>query len=122
MRASIENLLGMSAKRKIAILGDMKELGSYTESSHRELGEYLSGTNIDRIYWVGESGKFVSEGMRCGGRGNAFYNFEALDAMIEAVEKEIRPGDAVLLKGSRVCRLDAAVSRLLAFLGRGKER
>ena len=116
MRASLESLGRMEGKRRIAILGDMAELGSYCDGEHRKLGLFLARSPLDRVYWLGSSGRHVSEGMGIAG-DRSVRVFETLDELYASVESEIKPGDVVLVKASRTASLDKVVVRLQQKLG-----
>ncbi len=114
MRASLETMMGFGGKRRIAVLGDMKELGEHTQACHRDLGAYLAGLDMDRIYWVGECGGSVEEGYRQSKGKHSISIFADAGRLIRTAEKEVKSGDIVLVKGSRACKLERVVSALLA--------
>jgi UDP-N-acetylmuramoyl-tripeptide--D-alanyl-D-alanine ligase len=111
MRVSLESLGRIAGKRRVAILGDMAELGSYTDAAHRELGAYITQSPVDRVYWLGENGRHVGDGIGSASKVTVSL-FEVLDDLCEAVESEIKPGDVVLVKASRTASLDQVVDRL----------
>ncbi|MFX8320205.1 cyanophycin synthetase, partial [Acinetobacter baumannii] len=57
MIAAIQALAETPARRRVAVLGEMKELGDYTEQGHREVGEALNGSGIDEAIFLGEAMK-----------------------------------------------------------------
>jgi UDP-N-acetylmuramoyl-tripeptide--D-alanyl-D-alanine ligase len=116
MRASIDSLGRIDARRRIAILGDMAELGSYCNDEHRRLGEFIAQSPVDRLYWLGSSGRIVSEGL--GSSGKFVRLFDSLDELYAAVEIEVKPGDVVLVKASRAASLDTIVNRLRQTLSK----
>lgn len=116
MRASLEMLPGIAAERRVAILGDMKELGEFSGRLHEELGEQIAGIGLDLVWWLGEAGGQVHSGIQSAGGTGQFRSFNDLDELIEAVTNEIRSGDAVLVKGSHSCRLDRVVSALRTLI------
>ncbi len=111
MRASLSSLTQINGKRRIAILGDMAELGDYSDVEHRELGKYIAGSSVDRVYWLGASGRYVKEGV---GRSSdkSVQLFETMKDLTVAVEKEVKSGDVLLVKGSRAVSLDKLVDQL----------
>jgi UDP-N-acetylmuramoyl-tripeptide--D-alanyl-D-alanine ligase len=118
MRASLESLARVEARRRIAVLGDMAELGRYSDDEHRRLGEFIARSNVDRLYWLGGSGRLVKEGTQSSGKLVRF--FESLDDLYDAVQAELKPGDVVLVKASRAASLDVVVGRLRRSLGEGR--
>lgn len=76
MKSSIE-LLGKSSNRKIAILGDMLELGEYSEEIHRKIGEDVVNNKIDILITVGEFSKYIKdEAIKNGFNKENIYSFE----------------------------------------------
>ncbi|UCH83201.1 MAG: UDP-N-acetylmuramoyl-tripeptide--D-alanyl-D-alanine ligase, partial [Candidatus Latescibacterota bacterium] len=110
MRAALEVLGRISLGRKIAVLGDMAELGEFSDDAHRELGAHLSSVPVDIVYWLGANGGLVKEGIA--GR-KPIKTFDRLDALVGELEPELKPDDVVLVKASRSCHLDKIVDRLL---------
>jgi UDP-N-acetylmuramoyl-tripeptide--D-alanyl-D-alanine ligase len=101
MRAAIDALVGLQARRRIAILGTMAELGPERAELHREIAQYATFAGIDVVLSVNES----------------TYGVETLSSIDDAVQVctslVLGPDDAVLVKGSRVAELERLVQRLL---------
>ncbi|MDH3214734.1 MAG: UDP-N-acetylmuramoyl-tripeptide--D-alanyl-D-alanine ligase [Candidatus Krumholzibacteria bacterium] len=110
MRVSLDAMCRVAGKRRIAILGDMAELGSYSDSEHRQLGSYIVGSCVDRVYWLGEEGQHVAEGMGSGEK--SILLFDGLEELCGFVEGDLQSGDVVLVKASRASALDKLVARL----------
>jgi UDP-N-acetylmuramoyl-tripeptide--D-alanyl-D-alanine ligase len=115
-RGSVVMLEGLDASRRLAVLGDMKELGEFSEDCHRALGEQLAKADLDAIFWLGESGGAVREGFDKSGGIAAFHRCGELTELVQAVGADVRTGDAVLVKASRAIGLDRLVARLLEVL------
>ena len=100
MRAALEHLAGHEG-RKVAVLGEMAELGPTAPDYHREIGELVQALGIDAVLGVGELAR---------GYGGEL----ALDAGEASVRvKEIvQPGDVVLVKGSRAVGLEVVAAAL----------
>jgi UDP-N-acetylmuramoyl-tripeptide--D-alanyl-D-alanine ligase len=113
MRVSLAMLEELSATRKLAVLGDMKELGEYREERHRGLGQLLAATNVNAVFWLGEDGGEVKAGFEKAGGSAPLRLYDSLDRLVEDVCREARAGDAILVKASRACNLDRFVTRLL---------
>jgi UDP-N-acetylmuramoyl-tripeptide--D-alanyl-D-alanine ligase len=123
MQAALLTLAGVApfadtasaGHRKVAILGDMLELGNAAKSAHKELGRKVAQNRIDRLIAVGQFCEIVA----CGALGKGmqkqaittFKNLESLD-----LAHEIQSGDVVLIKGSR----GMGMERLLNARGRDK--
>ena len=99
-------------RRRIAVLGDMLELGPEEERLHREIGDRAART-ADAIVVVGPRGRWIGEGARAAGATRVLDATDADDAAV-VLERELAPapGDLVLLKASRGIGLDAAVDLL----------
>lgn len=108
MKAAIDILSGMSRTgRKIAVLGDMLELGSYTESGHIEVGEYAKKHGIDYVIGVGELSKNI-----CLGFGDNSFSFDSNEQATAFLMDKLRGEDMVLIKGSRGMKMDEIVKSL----------
>jgi len=113
MRAALDSFSRLKAERRIAVLGDMGELGAFSEEAHRDLGRYAALQPVDILCWFGENGRLVGEAFSRAAPGKAFKAYAKLDELIRYLEREVRAGDAVLVKGSRACHLDKVVNGLL---------
>jgi len=98
-------------RRKVAVLGDMLELGAFSESAHRELGEEVLKNKIDLLFCVGENSKFTYEVVSkvLGERSSWTENIYGL---AQKVKQEIQKNDVVLVKGSRAVHLEKIVKEL----------
>jgi UDP-N-acetylmuramoyl-tripeptide--D-alanyl-D-alanine ligase len=95
--------------KRIAILGDMKELGVKTAYYHEELGRFLKKTNIDTVILIGEQVKEVAKELN-NGRGKLFDNKSSL---IDYARHHVAVGDVVLIKGSRAAKMEEIVEALI---------
>ncbi|HXG31645.1 MAG TPA: UDP-N-acetylmuramoyl-tripeptide--D-alanyl-D-alanine ligase [Thermodesulfobacteriota bacterium] len=110
MRRGIEELVRLKGNgRAIAVLGDMLELGSASESEHVCLGEFLSEKGVDFVITYGEYGKHVLLGAGEGVEGVAAKTHGEAAEILKGVAK---PGDLVLIKGSRGMKMENVVQRL----------
>jgi UDP-N-acetylmuramoyl-tripeptide--D-alanyl-D-alanine ligase len=92
--------------RRVAVVGDMLELGSYAKRLHRELGVQLRSAGVTRIVAVGQFAADVARGYGKRAGASSFVTAETAENAIEAVRRIVRKGDTVLLKGSRGVRLE----------------
>ncbi len=114
MEAAIVVLSEIKAKRKIAVLGDMLELGRMTEETHREIGEKVT-TVTDILVTVGPRAKFIADGAI--DQGFSKSKIQMFDTAVQASEYLkgiVKKGDLVLLKGSQGIRLERAVEAIMA--------
>lgn len=101
-------------QRRIAILGDMRDLGERAETAHRELGNAAARTGIDRLYCVGRHADTVREGaIEHGLNADCIESAEDLDALHDLLDDQLREGDVVLFKGSRSLQLDRVAAELM---------
>ncbi len=99
--------------RKIAILGDMLELGKHTDEEHFSVG-VKAAESADKIIVVGQRAEFIMEGaLSSGFNKRDIASFNDLEKIGNYVEKEIREGDVVLVKGSQKMRMEKIVERII---------
>jgi UDP-N-acetylmuramoyl-tripeptide--D-alanyl-D-alanine ligase len=97
--------------RRVAVLGDMLELGDAAERLHRELAEPLGAAKVDRVFLVGEAMAALHHALPEGKRGGLW---RSADGAIPALLRFLEPGDVVTIKGSRGVRVSRIVERLCA--------
>jgi UDP-N-acetylmuramoyl-tripeptide--D-alanyl-D-alanine ligase len=113
-RAMLDVLRETPARRRIAVLGEMLELGQSTEPLHREVGKYLAEQGIDVLLGVRGAARFmVEQAVQAGLSDGAAYFFEDPAAAGDFLRGLLRPGDAVLFKGSRGVKVERALERIL---------
>jgi len=108
MKMSLQTLANMPCKgRKIAILGDMKELGSHSIEYHREIGSMLPGLPIDYLVAIGNDAAEYCKGAESAGfKSGRIKYFENKRNAMEALKFLIRENDMVLVKASRSMELE----------------
>ena len=113
MDAALEVLKDIKGKRKIAVLGDMLELGKFTEEEHRAVGEKIIGV-ADILVIVGPRAKFIAESAtEKGFPQKEIYCFDSSKTTAKFLEGMIEKGDIVLVKGSQGVRLERAVEAIM---------
>ena len=114
-RAMIDVLRETPAKRRIAVLGEMLELGRWSEALHRDVGSYVARSGIDVLVGIrGEAGHLVDAARRSGLAVNAAFFFPDAVPAGEYLRQIARPGDVILFKGSRGTHVEHALERFLA--------
>ncbi len=114
-RAMLDVLRETPAKRRIAVLGEMLELGQSTEPLHREIGRYVAVEGVDVLIGIRGAARFiVEEAVKAGLSDGAAFFFEDPVAAGDFLCARLRAGDAVLFKGSRGVRVERALDRVLA--------
>jgi UDP-N-acetylmuramoyl-tripeptide--D-alanyl-D-alanine ligase len=115
MRAAIATLREMPAEgRRIAVLGDMAELGSLAELAHFEVGEFAAAAGIDALVTVGERARRIADGARAAGMlGTSVRPCASAAEASEVLDDLLSPGDVVLVKASRVMGLELVVEGMV---------
>lgn len=101
MKASIEALSRINATRKIAILGDMLELGEYSKELHEKVGIEVVKNKIDFLITIGEESKYiVKQAIKEGMNKEKIYELKTIEEAISLIKEQFQKGDAILLKAS----------------------
>lgn len=117
LEAAVVALSLVPGRRRVAVLGDMLELGPAGAALHRAAGRFLAG-RVDAVVGVGPLAKEILEGAEeAGFPAGSLHHFATAGDATEALPDLVHPGDAVLVKGSRGVKLEAAVDALAARLG-----
>ncbi|HHY77409.1 MAG TPA: UDP-N-acetylmuramoyl-tripeptide--D-alanyl-D-alanine ligase [Clostridiales bacterium] len=113
--AAIEVLKSMpSSGRKVLIIGDMLELGDYTVEGHRKVGEKVAESNIEVLITIGEKAKEVINGALSKGMNKEqIYSFKDNEDAISKISSILATNDVVLIKGSRMMKLEEIVDYLI---------
>lgn len=96
--------------RRVAVLGDMGELGSMTETAHVEVGQ-ASAQAVDALFTIGQIARTTANAAKAAGLGHA-QAFATVEEALPALLEYLRSGDAVLVKASRSARLERVVIAL----------
>ncbi|HAH85931.1 MAG TPA: hypothetical protein DCL60_01005 [Armatimonadetes bacterium] len=101
------------AKRRVAVLGDMLELGDYAHKAHMDIGTLIAENSIDILVTVGKQSLSVAEGAKAAGfSADCIFSFEnSLDAAAHLKDKALA-GDIILVKGSRGICMEEIVRAL----------
>jgi UDP-N-acetylmuramoyl-tripeptide--D-alanyl-D-alanine ligase len=106
------NLLADLEGQKIAVLGDMLELGPYEKQGHQMVG-LRAAQVVNRLITVGCRGRMISDAARQAGLSNSAINhFETVEEVIDYLKDHLNKGDVVLVKGSHGMRMDRIISTL----------
>lgn len=113
MKASLQVLSKRGEKRKIAVLGDMLELGEFSEKIHRAIGEIVVQEKIDLLVTVGAHAKYIALSAKENGmKKDCIYSFSNNREVIYFLKKELRKGDVFLLKASNRLNLSEIAEEL----------
>ncbi len=112
--AAALNVLGKREGRRIAVLGDMLELGGRTQAEHYRIGR-IAAEKADMVFAYGPNAKRIISGAITGGMPDAKAQaFTDRDICASALRRAARPGDTLLFKGSRGMRMELILDAFLA--------
>lgn len=116
MQEALDTLRDLPATRKIAVLGDMLELGKYSIEAHEAIGQLVSGI-IEILVTVGPRAKFIAEAAKNSGLAeNKILSFDTAAEAGRSVQELMKKGDLVLIKASRAVGLEKIVEEVAAFV------
>ncbi len=108
MTAAIRTLSELAPGRKIAVMGDMLELGAASEEAHFRVGAELAEKEFAAVVTRGEMGKRIAEGAEKGGIREV-YPCASHEEAAEVLKRILQPGDTVLFKGSRGMQMEKII-------------
>ncbi len=111
--AALETLAEAPGGRAIAVLGDMLELGESAEAAHRDVGTLAARVGVARLYGFGPLSRHTVAAARAAGLHEASA-IEDLETLVGEIQRDLQPGDRILIKGSRAMRMERIVERLIA--------
>jgi UDP-N-acetylmuramoyl-tripeptide--D-alanyl-D-alanine ligase len=124
MMAAIDTLMGLAGTGPAyAVLGDMKELGDFSDDLHRKIGAYAALKKVAAIFTCGENARLIGdEAVKEGFDKKSVFTGskkEIIETLLKKMEREIKPGREpwILVKGSRSMAMEEIVKDLLSFYG-----
>jgi UDP-N-acetylmuramoyl-tripeptide--D-alanyl-D-alanine ligase len=109
MKAALRTLVELDAEgRRIAVLGEMRELGDESERGHREVGETAAALKVDHLIAIGDMAATIAEAAKGAGLANSSTVASTAEAA-ELLGELTAPGDLVLIKGSRLSRTEQVI-------------
>jgi len=113
VKAALDVLEEMETGRRIAVLGDMLELGEWTEQAHLDTGRMAAEKNIDYIVTVGKEAVNIARGAaETGYAPDRIASFQSNREAYEYLKNILKQGDAILVKGSRGMKMEELVGYL----------
>lgn len=110
MKASID-IINKSKGRKVAVLGDMFELGENEKELHRQVGEYAGNSALDVLICAGERCNYMAEAAKTCGKKEV-YHFADRDEIIANIDRLLQPGDTIVIKASHSMGFEKIVEYL----------
>jgi UDP-N-acetylmuramoyl-tripeptide--D-alanyl-D-alanine ligase len=112
MAAALETLCDLPLQgRRVAVLGDMAELGTQSEAAHAEIGRRAAELKIGQLFTVGKNSAVTARAARDAGLTRVI-EFPDVESAVRAVKNFLKTGDVVLLKASRSSRLERIAETL----------
>jgi UDP-N-acetylmuramoyl-tripeptide--D-alanyl-D-alanine ligase len=113
MEAAIRTLTFLKeSNRGVLVAGDMLELGDQTAALHEQIGRLAAGLGVSRVFLTGQSVSFLAEGARSAGMPESDIVMGGKKEIAEKLGQYLRPGDWVLVKGSRSMGMEEIVEYL----------
>ena len=114
MVAALETLRDLPLQgRRVAVLGDMGELGPHTEAAHAEVGRCAAKLGVGQLFAVGNMAPVLAKAARDAGLSRVI-EFENVETAVKAIKNFLKSGDVVLLKASRSARLERIAETIKA--------
>jgi UDP-N-acetylmuramoyl-tripeptide--D-alanyl-D-alanine ligase len=114
MLAALETLCDLPLQgRRVAVLGEMNELGAHSEAAHAEIGRRAAELEIGQLFAIGRMAPVMAKAARAAGMTRVI-EFENVEAAMSAVKNFLKAGDVVLLKASRASRFERIAETLRA--------
>lgn len=115
VRAALGVLDELECSRRVAVLGDMLELGEWSEQAHIQTGADAAACKLNYIVTVGPNAANIAKGaVEAGFSPSRTASFSTNDEALEFLNTVLEPGDAVLVKGSRGMKMEEIVRELVA--------
>ncbi|MEG0571123.1 MAG: cyanophycin synthetase, partial [Oscillospiraceae bacterium] len=112
MKAAIDVISSVSCQgRRIAVLGDMLELGGVSFKAHTDVGVMVASGHIDLLLCVGKEAKNIAIGAYAAGMKEA-YQFDTKEEIIKYLKKNLHKDDAVIFKASRGAKLEEVIDAI----------
>ncbi len=100
---------------KYVVLGDMLELGNYSSSAHQLVGKEVAKSKIDYLLVIGERAQDIIQGAKSSGLSdNKIFYFDKINKVEQFLQKRIKAGDIILVKGSQGMRMEKIVKEIMS--------
>jgi UDP-N-acetylmuramoyl-tripeptide--D-alanyl-D-alanine ligase len=111
MKAALRTLMELDTEgKRIAILGEMRELGAESERGHREVGETAATLDVDHLITIGDAAETIAQGARAAGLRNV-SSVSSTRKAADVLGEIAAPGDLVLIKGSRAAKTEEVIEQ-----------
>ncbi len=111
MKAALRTLVELDTEgKRIAVLGEMRELGTESERGHREVGETAAMLKVDQLITIGDTAETIAQGARAAGLNNV-SSVSSTRKAADLLGQIAAPGDLVLIKGSRAAKTEEVIEQ-----------
>lgn len=114
MKSALDVLMHTPGLRKIAILGDMFELGAVSKSQHELVGIYAAEQGVQQIIAIGDHAQYLADGAKSLNHKAVFY-YKNKESFLKEMSSMIEKGDVILVKGSRGMEMEKIVKKLMEY-------
>lgn len=119
IKPSLEYLANLERGRKIAVLGDIKEVGSFSKEIHEKVGIEVAKNKIDKLITVGEEAKNIVKMAKIEGMSaENVYSCESNNQAVEILKNILMPGDTVLLKASNSMKFGEIYDGIVNYINK----
>jgi UDP-N-acetylmuramoyl-tripeptide--D-alanyl-D-alanine ligase len=108
---ALGNIARYKEGRKIAVLGDMLELGKYTITAHQNIGNFAA-KHCDMLFCVGSRAKFIADAAKNQMKEGSIFTFDTSSDAGRVLQDQMKEGDVVLIKGSRAMKMERIVEEV----------
>lgn len=112
VKAALEYIKELKSNRKIAVLGDVLELGEFSKQMHQKIGEEVINNNIDILITVGQEAKTIAKTVTDNKRNIKVYSFDNNQEASKLLKNEIRENDIILVKASNGMHFEEIVETI----------
>ena len=112
MKSALLTLSNTPAKRRVAVLGGINELGELSEKEHRDVGRFAGECDLDLLITIGEMAAWIGEEAQRKSSNLKSMHFDSKEGVYPLIKEIFKPGDVVLVKASRSYELDKLAEQI----------
>ena len=113
IKAALEYISSIASNRKIAVLGDVLELGEFSEEMHKKIGREVVNNNIDILITVGKQSKYTAQMVKKLNSKITTYICDTNKEAIDVINKIKHDGDIILVKASNGMKFDEIIEEII---------
>ena len=113
VKAALEYLASLKSNRKIAVLGDVLELGEFSKQMHQKMGEEVASNNIDILITVGKEAKTIADTVKDKSKNIDIYSFDKNEDASKLLKQIMKENDVILVKASNGMHFEEIVNSLI---------